>query len=141
MGFFKKEHGDWRKSHLFGRIVSMTLGGLVLLVLVSMFLIQSFDASASQRELKMVEQGFARQIEEFDAVIVPQVTWDNAVMKLDHSFSDEWADFNLGDYLYTFNGFSRSFVLDPAGRPIYAAIDGERGKPEEFLPFAGVAAE
>ena len=141
MGFFKKEHGDWRKSHLFGRIVSMTLGGLVLLVLVSMFLIQSFDASAAQRELKMVEQGFARQIEEFDAVIVPQVNWDKAVIKLDHSFSDEWADFNLGDYLYTFNGFSRSFVLDPAGRPIYAAIDGERGKPEEFLPFAGVAAE
>ncbi len=136
-----KKRRDWRKSRLFAPIVAMTLGGLALLVIISIFLVRGFDLSAAEREQKMVAHGFARQLDEIDAVIVPQVDWDEAVKRLDHAFDPHWADFNLGNYLFTFNGVSRAFVLDQQDRPIYAAINGERANVTAFAPYSEVAAQ
>ncbi|MEQ1499190.1 MAG: EAL domain-containing protein [Novosphingobium sp.] len=119
----------------------MTISGLVLLVALAFFLIQRFDVVAAEREQTLVEHGFERQIDELNGVIATQVDWDDAISALDHKFDPEWADFNVGNYLYTFNGFSHSFVLDSSEKPIYAAIKGERAKPEEFAAFAGIAAQ
>lgn len=132
---------DRRKSLLFGPIVAVALGSLLVLVLAAMYLIQRFDASASTRELHMVEHGLGQQFTEFEAVVVPQVNWDDAVASLDHKFNPEWADFNIGDYLYTFNGFSRSFVIDGDTNAIYAAVDGQRAGLEAYKPFAPVVTQ
>lgn len=119
----------------------MTISGLVLLVALAFFLIQRFDVVAAEREQVLVEHGFERQVDELNAVIATQVDWDDAIKALDHKFDPEWTDFNVGNYLYTFNGFSHSFVLDRNERPIYAAVKGERAKLEEFAPFATIAAQ
>lgn len=132
---------DWRKTRLFGPIVAMTLGGLVLLVALSFFLVERFDRVASNREVAMVRHGFARQVEELDTVIATQVDWDDAVLNLDRNFSPEWADFNVGNYLHTFNGFSHAFVVDSGNRAIYASVDGERAAIENFAPFAATTAK
>ena len=51
-----------------------------------------------------------------------------AILQLE--FDAEWADRNLGGYLYSTFGLEISLVMDPKGRTIYAAIDGERTKAE-----------
>lgn len=130
---------DWRRATLFGPIGAMTISGLVLLVALSLFLIDRFDVVAAQREQVLVEHGFARQVDELSAVVATQVDWDAAIVSLDHKFNPGWADFNVGNYLYTFNGFSHAFVLDRNEVPIYAAVRGERAAPQAFAEFAGVA--
>lgn len=118
----------------------MTVSGLVLLMALALFLIERFDVVAAQREQVLVDLGFVRQIDELAAVVATQVDWDDAIINLDHKFDAEWADFNVGNYLYTFNGFSHSFVLDRNNTPIYAAIRGERVTPRAFADFASITA-
>jgi diguanylate cyclase (GGDEF)-like protein len=135
------QHRDRRRTRLFGPVIAMTFGGLALLVALSVFLIQRFDSEASLRERVMIEQGFARQIEELEAVVAPQVNWDDAIINLDHRVNNDWAEFNLGNYLYTFNGYTRAFVVDGDGRTIYASVDGKRAAIGRFEPFAPVVSQ
>ncbi len=128
--------GDRRKRRLLGPIIAMTLSGMLLLFGLALFLVYRFDQAASLRERNMVEHGFERQLQEFDAIIVPQADWDDAVLKLEHSFDPNWADRNFGTYLYTFNGFTRVFFVDGQDRPVYAASDGVRAGLDRYAPFA-----
>ena len=130
---------DWRRARLFVPILAMTFGGLALLVVLSNFLVQRFDIVAAEQEQVLVEHGFARQLSELNAVVATQVDWDDAIAALDHKFDPEWTDFNVGNYLYTFNGFSHSFVLDRDERTLYAAVKGERSALSEFARFEAVA--
>ncbi len=134
-------HRDWRKARLFGPIVGLTLGVLLMLVLVSALLVQRFDATASAREQHMVEQGFYHQVQELNKVIATQVSWDDAVQMLDHRHSADWTDFNLGNYLYTFNGFTHSFVVDGSEQVFYASHNGERADVAGYAAFARVAGQ
>ncbi|MBS3929478.1 MAG: EAL domain-containing protein [Sphingomonadales bacterium] len=139
MNLLADSNRDWRRARLFGPILAMTFGGLALLVLLSIFLVQRFDVVAAEQEQTMVEHGFARQLSELNAVVATQVDWDDAIAALDHKFDPEWTDFNVGNYLYTFNGFSHSFVLDRDERTLYAAVKGERSALSEFARFEAVA--
>ena len=130
---------DWRRTRLFGPIAAMALGGLVLLVALSVFLIARFDVASADHERAIIGRGIAEQAKELDAVVATQVDWDQAIAKLDNKFDPDWADFNLGNYLYTFNGFSHVFVIDGAARTVYAAAQGERINLAGFAPFKPVA--
>ncbi|MFM5886565.1 MAG: putative bifunctional diguanylate cyclase/phosphodiesterase [Novosphingobium sp.] len=136
LAFLDREWGDAR---LFGPIVALTFGALLLLVISAGYLIHRFDASASQREHSVVENGFASQTRELNAVVATQVDWDDAIRKLDNKLDPKWADFNIGNYLHTFNGFSHVFVIDANARPIYAAVVGQRAALESYAPFAATA--
>ncbi|HCF24650.1 MULTISPECIES: EAL domain-containing protein [unclassified Novosphingobium] len=140
MATSKSTQGDWRKAHLFGPIVGLTLGVLALLVFTSALLVYRFDATANAREQHMVQHGFQRQIEELDKVVATQVGWDDAIKMLDHRQDGNWADFNIGNYLYTFNGFTHAFVVDGAEQVFYASFNGERAGLETYAPFAASAA-
>ncbi len=126
---------NWRKTSLFAPIVAMALGGLVLLVMLSLFVLNRFDAASADYERAIVKRGIVEHGKELDAVVATQVDWDDAIAKLDNAFDPAWADFNLGNYLYTFNGFTRVFVIDEAGRAFYTAVNGERAGPDAYIPF------
>ncbi|PKB13303.1 periplasmic sensor diguanylate cyclase/phosphodiesterase [Novosphingobium kunmingense] len=132
---------DSRKARLFGPIVVMTLAALLLLACLAVFLVKRFDTVAADREQSMVHNGFDRQLREIDEMINPQVAWDEAVAALDHKRDLRWADMNLGSYLYTFNGFTRAFVVDAADKPFYASVHGNRATIDSFAPFAQVSAQ
>lgn len=116
----------------------MSMGGLALVVLLSIFLIERFDVAAADHERAIVQRGVVEVGKELDAVVATQVDWDNAIDKLDNNFDPAWADFNLGNYLYTFNGFSHVFVIDGASKPIYSAAMGERASLASYDPFKPV---
>ena len=126
---------------MFGPIAAMALGGLVLLVVLSAFLIERFDVASADQERAIVRRGITEQFKELDAVVATQVDWDQAIASLDNKFDPAWADFNLGNYLYTFNGFSHVFVIDGGSRAFYAAALGERTNVSAFAPFEQIANE
>ena len=129
---------DWRRTRLFGPIVAMVVTGLVLLVVLSIFLIERFDVASADRERAIVERGIVEQAKELDAVVATQVNWDKAIAKLDNKFDPAWADFNLGNYLYTFNGFTHVFVVNGEAQTVYAAVQGERANLASFAPFKSI---
>ena len=129
---------DWRRTGLFGPIVAMVLTALVLLLVLSVFLIERFDLASADHERAIVKRGIVEQGKVLDAVVATQVGWDNAIAKLDNTFDPAWADFNLGNYLYTFNGFSHVFVVDGAAHAFYAAVNGERTGVAAYVPFKSV---
>ncbi len=134
-------NGDWRKARLFGPIVGLTLGVLALLILTTAILVHRFDDTASAREQHMFERGFAQQLEELDKVVATQVDWDDAIVMMDHRRDAAWIDFNVGNYLHTFNGFTRSFVVDGDEKVFYASANGERAGLDLYAPFRPIAAQ
>lgn len=131
---------DWRKARLLWPIVALTLGVLAFLALTAGFLIERFDHTASDREQHMVTQGFAGQVTELLEVVATQVGWDDAILMLDHRQDQAWADFSVGNYLYTFNGFSHSFVVDGDAKVFYASVGGTRAELDQYQPFAATTA-
>ena len=130
---------DWRRTRLFGPIVTMALAGLVLLVVLAAVLIERFDVASADHERAIVQRGIVEQGKELDAVVATQVDWDLAIAKLDNKIDPAWADFNLGNYLYTFNGFSHVFVVDGEAHPVYAAALGERAGLGTYAAFQPIA--
>eukprot|EP01037_Dinobryon_pediforme_P005628 gene5628-5687_t len=116
----------------------MTLGALLLLVGLAVFLVDRFDDTAVTREQRVVESGFAQQLRQFDALIVPQVNWDKAVAKVDRTLDIAFADLDFGNQLYTFDGFTHTFFVDGDERVTYAYIYGQHQDPARFEPFRAV---
>lgn len=131
---------DWGKTRLLGPIIALTLGMLVFLALTAGFLIMQFDRTASHREQHMVTDGFAGQVSELSEVVATQVGWDDAILMLDHRRNQAWADFSVGNYLYTFNGFSHSFVVDGEAKVFYSSVGGARAGLDQYQPFAATTA-
>ena len=130
---------NWRRTSLFAPILAMTLGGLALVVVLSVFLIGRFDAASAMHERAIVQRGLLEQARELDAVVATQVDWDDAIERLDTKFDPDWADVNLGKHLYTFKHFSHVFVIDGDAQVFYAAVKGERSGLASYAPFKPVA--
>jgi diguanylate cyclase (GGDEF)-like protein len=130
--------GKSRKRQLLLPIAAMTLGALLLLVGLAMFLVDRFDDTAVTREQRVVESGFAQQLRQFDALIVPQVNWDKAVAKVDRTLDLAFADLDFGKQLYTFDGFTHTFFVDGDERVTYAYVYGQHQDPLQFEPFRAV---
>ncbi|MBU6268962.1 MAG: EAL domain-containing protein [Sphingomonadales bacterium] len=124
-----------RRDRLLGPVALMTLGSLGLFVALAILLIHRFDSTASARERAMVEQGFNRQIGQYEDLVAPQAVWDKSIRHLDHRFDPDFADRNFGEQLFTFNGFTRSFFVDGRDRPIYASVNGKLAPLERVTPY------
>jgi diguanylate cyclase (GGDEF)-like protein len=127
-----------RKRQLLVPIASMTLGALVLLALVVVFLVDRFNDTAIAREQRMVEGGFAQLLHQMNEVVVPQVDWDTAVAKVDRKMDLTFADLDFGHQLYTFDGFTHNFFIDGDGKVTYAYVLGNHAPPSSFEPFRPV---
>jgi len=129
--------GQFRKRKLLVPIAGMTLGGITLVVLLSVLLITWFDTSARGFEERIVADGFHREVQQLEAIMVPQVNWDESVAHVDVKFSPRFADSIFSSPFYTFNGFTHTFIADPDDRVIYAAVRGRPGSVhavDGFLP-------
>lgn len=125
-----------RKRRLLIPVAVMTLGALILLVTLAMYLVARFDETAAERERAVVEHGFARQIEQYELSMVPQADWDTAVAKLDRKFDPAFADRDFGGQFFTFDGITHTFMVNGAGKPFYASVMGKQGPPPPaFAPF------
>jgi len=131
--------GKSRKRQLLVPIAAMTLGALVLLVVLVVFLVNRFDDTAIAREQRMVESGFAQQLQQFDEMVVPQVDWDKAVAKVDRTMDVSFADLDFGSQLYTFDGFTHSFFVDGDGQVTYAFVRGRHAPAGSFEAFRPIA--
>lgn len=90
------------------------------------------DATSRGREEAVVANGVQRAMKDAEAVIEPQVMWDDAVHSLDTHFSTTWATTNVGQYLSTIGHFSDIVVLDGRQKTRLAFHDGARARAESL---------
>ena len=73
---------------------------------------QQSDLAAREREETVISNGFAARISEVEALVVPNLVWDEAVRNLDNRFDLEWARENIGQFFESSGHFQFSLVLD-----------------------------
>lgn len=125
---------------LFWPIALFTIAAGILLIAGVLFAVRQVDQTSAERAQAMAQSGIEQRIEEVALMIVPQVVWDEAVIRLDHRFDPEWADSNLGSFLTSVGGFERTFLLAPSDRLLWASRGGVAGAHANYLPFAKAAA-
>jgi len=132
-----KDRFNWRLA------APMVLLGALSAVLLMLFLMaqaQRADFAAREREQALVDNGFRARIEAVARTVSSETVWDDAVLKLDHAFDQEWASDNIGAFLWETEGVGRSFVLDRADAPIFASRRGLDRPPNDYAAFSEGAA-
>lgn len=109
---------------------------LLVLTMAVHFSVRSFDSASEAREKILAQNGISQRVAEVAQVLVPQTDWDDAVRNLDNHFSQDWAEANIGKFLYQTNGFNRIFVLDAGEVPLFSAINGIATEPSAYRPLA-----
>ena len=113
-------------------VVSVALiGGLVVVAANSQNQIATRDSVHLTRSvLAAIERRLADQLLDYSY-------WDEAVANLVANRNLDWADNNIGIYMYDKFGIDSSFVLDADNRPVYAMMAGKRRDENPLLRFSG----
>jgi diguanylate cyclase (GGDEF)-like protein len=96
---------------------------LILLTGMAAFLLwmsQSVDDEAAQRERRIAEQAIYELRYNISHNQESSTFWDEAVEKVSRPGNDEWLDENLGTWMHKFYGFDELYILDGGNRPVYA---------------------
>jgi len=123
------------RSPCFGASFLLPIGTLVTLALVIAGLFVWYSISEQDRQSRDASVAAIAEYLKNRSRMINRITkdyawWNDAVRYLQLEFNAEWADRNLGGYLHSTFGLEIALVMDPKGRTIYAAIDGERAKAE-----------
>lgn len=89
------------------------------------------DDRALARETHLVQQVISAEMKTLAEQQTYYSEWDEAVTALKEKDLD-WIDENLASELYSADHFDRIYVLDPAGRPLYAMQGGGKTETRNF---------
>ncbi len=117
----RPKHADAR---ILVPIAALVVAALGLLAGALWFASVSQDELARQHEHQLIEHAIATVRRQTSLTVKDYAYWDDAVQHLVLGLDPEWADGNVGAYIYDTFGFEYSFVLDGADRTTYAQIDG-----------------
>ena len=114
-----------RANELFRPLIILSVVASIMLLFGGYDLAMRMNADARQHEQKLIANGFTNKIIEVDKNTVPQTVWDDALANLEAK-NIEWAQNNIGQFLYDTAFFQYSFVLDHDDKLFFAADTGER---------------
>ena len=122
---------------LLAPLIGLALGAMAVFVGCLLIWAHQVDHDVRKQEEDLVRRGLLASIHEIERSILPETTWDEAVVNLDNRFNPAWAAANLNDYLAQNIDFEQLFVLDGDNRPIYARRRQTTVAPAEFRHFSG----
>ncbi len=112
-------HGS--NFRLLAPLIVLALGAMAVFIGSLVLLAKQIDNDVRRHEEDLVRRGAVGRVQELQRAIVPQTSWDEAVVNLDHRFDAKWAENNLTIYTRQLADFEWMFVLDSQDRPIYAS--------------------
>jgi diguanylate cyclase (GGDEF)-like protein/PAS domain S-box-containing protein len=119
------------------RAVLLPIAGLVFVALALSIAFVWYSARVQDRvSLENSIDGMAEFLStrerQLGRVAKDYAWWNDAVRYLQLDPNPDWADRNLGGYVYETFGLEYSLVIDPAGQTVYASADGERADLDAF---------
>ena len=112
-------------------VLALALFTLALFVGYGFFATMSADNDALQRQKVFVAHGLEETV---DALVREQesvTVWDDAVTYA-KAHDELWMRENVGEWMYSYYGHDRAFVLDEHDRPVYAMEDGKTVLPSRY---------
>ena len=116
-----------------GKLIHEIILPIAVLVAVAMLVVVGFiwfsannqDEIALRQSVDSVGDTIQRKTAQVGLVAKDYSWWTDSFRNLDLSFDGDWADTNIGSYIYDLHGFELSFVVDRSNRTIYGQVDGE----------------
>ncbi len=116
-----------------GKLIRQVIVPIAALVAVAMSVVVGFiwfsaenqDRIALRQSVEGVRDAIQRQTEAVGVQAKDYSWWTDAVRNLDLTFDPEWADTNIGSYIYQQFKFELSFAVDRADHTVYGQLDGE----------------
>ncbi len=118
--------GPARKTDMFWPVVAVAFAVVAGVAFAGLMLVGEFDRAAARREQSVVANGIRGRIDEVSHLTDLEVVWDDAVRHLDNHFDADWAQDNMGTFLWQNSRFEDTFILAADDRPIFAI---NRGRP------------
>ncbi len=116
-----------------GKLIRQVIMPIAVLVAVAMSVVVGFiwfsaknqDQIALRQSIEGVRDAIRRKTDQVGVQAKDYSWWTDAVRNLELTFDREWADTNIGSYIYQQFKFELSFVVDPANHTIYGQVDGQ----------------
>jgi len=112
-------------------IIALAVFSLALVAGFGFYAISHSDSNALAREKLFMASGL---VEQEDALASEQrsvVVWDDTVLRA-KAGDQQWMRENIGEWLYSYYGHDRAYVLDHTDTPIHAMQDGKTVEPRGF---------
>ncbi len=108
----------------------LTVVGIMLIALFGLFwsATSQQNEAAREREATLIETGLTSTVEYISNNLRDYARWNDAVDNLAIKLDPDWADQNIGPYLYDIQGYSRTFVIDTKGYTTYSNDGPKRTK-------------
>jgi diguanylate cyclase (GGDEF)-like protein len=107
----------------------------VLVVVLGMIAVVNVDAESDRRQKVFAANGIREQIDNLEREQQSVVVWDDAVTR-SAAGDQAWMSENLGEWMWSYYGHDRAYVLDGDDKPIHAM---QVGKTESASVFNGEA--
>jgi diguanylate cyclase (GGDEF)-like protein/PAS domain S-box-containing protein len=117
-----------------GTLLHHVIVPVALLVAVAMAVVVGFiwfsartqDGVALDQSIATVRDAIGRQLAKVGLAAKDYTWWNEAVLNLDLTLNESWADNNVGFYIHHVHGYELSLVIDRADQTIYEQLDGAR---------------
>jgi methyl-accepting chemotaxis protein len=109
----------------------MAAAGIIMVTLLIWLTVQS-DKQEAVRESELAQLIISNRLDFMVRNQSDYATWDDAVAKLVLTMDGEWANDNIGPYLFHTQGYEHSFVINAHDQPIYASDRDYQAKVDPF---------
>jgi diguanylate cyclase (GGDEF)-like protein/PAS domain S-box-containing protein len=131
------------QTYRFARQVALPVLTLLATAMLAVVLFISYSAArqtqdAQEQSTRAIGGAIGTKVEEVARTAQDYARWNDAVRHLDLDFDLEWADSNVGRYIYETFGYDVTFIIGRDDRTLYATIDGERRTANGFRLAPGL---
>ena len=112
-------------------VLALALFSLVMVVGFGLFAALSADRESLEKQKLFVSNGIRDEIADVIRQQESIAVWDDAIIQA-RAGDQTWMAENLGEWMYTYYGHDRAYVLDAADRPIHAMQDGKTLAPAAY---------
>jgi diguanylate cyclase (GGDEF)-like protein len=120
-------------------VLALAVFTLLLVVSFGFFATISADNDALQRQKAFVGNGLQDAVNGLMREQESIAVWDDAV-NFAKAHDQQWMSENIGEWMYTYYGHDRAFVLDDHDQPVHAMEDGKTLAPARYADTEPVAA-
>lgn len=118
-------------TQILGSLMALVLLALACLVLLGHDAIRLADTEAVARQERLAARALQAERARLPEQQRSATVWDDAVLRL-RAGDGDWLDANLGAWMHDYFGHDAAFILDPADRPVFASVAGQRRPAADF---------
>ncbi len=104
-------------------IALVSIGMALSLMMIMLF---QQNTMAEKQDVALIDHAFKEQASNLKKALSSNTTWTDAVENLVFDINLDWADENVGTFIYESFGYEHSFVINGDGETFYSSARNER---------------